>query len=98
MKASEITQAYASGRLTPRELVERFLAAHAASDRADPPLRAFITVDPVRLRAEADEATLRLRAGHRLSPLDGIPVAVKDAYDVAGYRTSGGTSVLGQAP
>jgi len=97
-RASEFSAAYTSGRLTPRDVVERFLVAWAASERSDPPLRAFIAVDEARLRAEADEATLRIRAGAARGPLDGILVAVKDAYDVAGYRTTGGTRVLGAAP
>jgi Asp-tRNA(Asn)/Glu-tRNA(Gln) amidotransferase A subunit family amidase len=97
-RASDFAAAYAGGRTTPREVAERFLVAWAASEGRDPPLRVFISVDEARLRAEADAATARWRSGSPRSPLDGVLVAVKDAFDVAGTRTTGGTKVLGATP
>jgi aspartyl-tRNA(Asn)/glutamyl-tRNA(Gln) amidotransferase subunit A len=47
-------------------------------------------------RAEAAAAAERARAGARLGPLDGIPIAVKDLYDTAGVVTAGGTGALSE--
>lgn len=89
--AADFTRAYRSGRITPAEVAERFLAAYA---EFNPKLRAFIAVHPDDVRRQAQAATERWRAGRPLGPLDGVPVAVKDEFDVAGYPTTAGTSFL----
>ena len=45
-------------------------------------------------RAEAEAAKGRLQRGQPLSPLDGVPVAVKDCMDVAGLPSTNGTRFL----
>jgi Asp-tRNA(Asn)/Glu-tRNA(Gln) amidotransferase A subunit family amidase len=90
--------AYRDGATTPEEVAERFLEAVAASDKADPPLRAFIAVDPADLRAQARASAQRHREGRALGPLDGVPVAVKDELDQAPYPTTAGTQFLGREP
>ena len=91
--------AYRAGSTMPEEVAERFLDAVAASDHADPPLRAFIAIDAADLRGRRlRAATLRYREGRPLGPLDGVPVAVKDELDQAPYPTTAGTSFLGRAP
>ncbi|KAI1820900.1 amidase signature domain-containing protein [Xylaria intraflava] len=42
----------------------------------------------------AEESTLRYREGRSLGPLDGIPVAIKDEYDVEGYATRIGSAIV----
>src|SRR4051794_41307146 len=76
-------RALASGEVTSRTLIERGLAAIAATQ---PTLNAFRRVRAEAARAEAAEADRRLAAGERL-PLLGVPVAVKDDTDVAGETT-----------
>jgi hypothetical protein len=44
--------------------------------------------------AQADASAERIAAGKPLSVLDGVPVAVKDEFHMAGYPTTGGTSFL----
>jgi Asp-tRNA(Asn)/Glu-tRNA(Gln) amidotransferase A subunit family amidase len=58
-------------------------------------MRIFIAVDEADVRAQARAAGDRRRAGKPLGPLDGVPVAVKDEYDVAGYPRTCGSSFLG---
>jgi Asp-tRNA(Asn)/Glu-tRNA(Gln) amidotransferase A subunit family amidase len=94
----ELRAVYAAGRRTPRDVAEAFLAAAAAADRLDPPLRAFVSIDPADVRRQADESTRRLARGEARSPLEGVPVAVKDGYDVGGHPTRAGTRVLGREP
>ncbi len=66
--------ALASGATTSRQLVDAALdRAHATED-----LNIFVSLRADAAREEADAADARLRAGSARSPLDGIPVAIKD--------------------
>jgi aspartyl-tRNA(Asn)/glutamyl-tRNA(Gln) amidotransferase subunit A len=76
-----------SGRTDPVELVERALAR---IDECDDAVRAFVHVDAAAALAEArDRAAQRSGGG----PLHGVPVAVKDLFDVRGQLTRGGSLV-----
>jgi aspartyl-tRNA(Asn)/glutamyl-tRNA(Gln) amidotransferase subunit A len=93
--ASELGAELRSGRLDPCELVESALSAISAhEDKA-----IFTEVTATRARREAGAARARLRAGRPLSPLDGVPMAWKDLFDVEGRVTTAGSLVLkGGAP
>jgi Asp-tRNA(Asn)/Glu-tRNA(Gln) amidotransferase A subunit family amidase len=90
--------AYRTGSTTPLEVAERVLAAIAASDAADPPLRAIVASDRDDVLAQARASAERFRSGRPLSLLDGVPVAIKDELGQAPYPTSIGTSFLGTGP
>src|SRR5271166_5185741 len=86
----------AAGRTTSRTLVEEALARIA--DPAGEGRRTFVKVyaDAARAAAEAQD---RLRAaGYVTSPLAGLPVSIKDLFDVAGDRTRAGSRALDDAP
>ncbi|HKI99099.1 MAG TPA: amidase [bacterium] len=87
----ELGRALRDGSLTPLALTEALLAR---IDKLNPALHAFKVVTRERALAEARAATERLRAGVPLGPLDGIPYAVKDLYNVKGEATTGGTHLL----
>jgi amidase len=74
--------------VTPRELVELYLAR---IERLDRQLGAFVSVRPEAALAEADAALERLRAGES-GPLLGVPVVVKDNVDIVGEVTGQGTA------
>ena len=59
-------------------------------------LRAFITVTADEAREAAAAADERLRAGAPLSPLDGIPIALKDVLVTRGVRTTAASRMLGE--
>jgi Asp-tRNA(Asn)/Glu-tRNA(Gln) amidotransferase A subunit family amidase len=90
--------AYESGRATPEGIAERALAAIDESDRGDPPLRAFVSLAPRQVMEDARAAAARRQAWLPLGPLDGVPLAVKDEFDLAGHPTRAGTSFLGTSP
>jgi Asp-tRNA(Asn)/Glu-tRNA(Gln) amidotransferase A subunit family amidase len=94
----DFAEAYRTGRRSPREVAERALAFAAEVDRLALPLRPFAAIDPRDVRAQADAAALRWKRGVPRSPLDGVPVAIKDEYDVRGYPTTRGTAFLGATP
>lgn len=76
-----------SGDVDPVELTQAFLTRIHGVGAS---LNCFITVCEDSALAEAAASAERARAGRRLGPLDGIPVAVKDNMDVAGVPTSNG--------
>jgi Asp-tRNA(Asn)/Glu-tRNA(Gln) amidotransferase A subunit family amidase len=88
--------AYRDGRTDPVAVARAVLAARARLDAVTPPLRAFIAMDEADLLAQAEASAARLRAGAPLSFLDGVPIAVKDELDQAGYPTTVGTAFLGR--
>jgi Asp-tRNA(Asn)/Glu-tRNA(Gln) amidotransferase A subunit family amidase len=90
--------AYRSGRITPLDVAEKFLARRIESEQGPRPLRAFIAVDRENVLAQAKASAERWRAGKPLGLFDGVPAAVKDEMDVAGYGTTVGTKFLGRTP
>jgi aspartyl-tRNA(Asn)/glutamyl-tRNA(Gln) amidotransferase subunit A len=86
----------AARRTTGRALVE------AALERIGDPdgegSRVMLSVFANGARAAADAADALRAAGVRLSPVAGIPVSVKDLFDVAGMATTAGSVVLKDAP
>lgn len=86
-----LTEALARGTTTSEALVERALAA--AEDPCGEGARVFIKRFADAARAEADASDARRRAGRVWSPLDGIPLSIKDLMDVAGHVTLAGSRV-----
>ncbi|KVM55939.1 amidase [Burkholderia ubonensis] len=86
----------ASGRTTSRALVDTALARIA--DPAGQGAIVFTEVDADNARTAADAHDRLRAAGTVLSPLAGIPVSVKDLFDVAGQVTRAGSRVLDGAP
>ena len=95
----DYAEAYRSGRVTPEHVAGRFLAQVERSERDDgkPPLKAFIAVNADDVSKQARASAERWRSGRALGPFDGLPVAVKDEIDQAGYPTTVGTKFLGRA-
>jgi Asp-tRNA(Asn)/Glu-tRNA(Gln) amidotransferase A subunit family amidase len=91
----DFARAYREGRGTPESVAERFLEQRERSERDAPALKAFIAVDRDDVLAQAKASAARWRSGAPLGPFDGVPVAVKDEMDQAGYPTTVGTAFLG---
>lgn len=80
-----------AGRTSSRELVEQ--ALERITDRSGEGSRAFLKVYAGSARADADAADRLRKAGVRRSPVDGLPVSLKDLFDVAGELTLAGSKV-----
>ena len=85
----------AAGRTTSRKLIEEALARIA--DPSGEGSRAFLKVYADAARAEADFSDRLRAAGVVRSPVDGLPISVKDLFDVGGDVTRAGSKVLANA-
>lgn len=85
-----------AGRTTSRDLVE------ASLDRINAPdgegARTMLRVYADAARDTADIADKLRAMGHSASPLAGIPLSVKDLFDIAGDPTTAGSVLLKDAP
>jgi aspartyl-tRNA(Asn)/glutamyl-tRNA(Gln) amidotransferase subunit A len=93
---SELLQQLRTQQTTSRALTEACLANIA--DPTGEGARVFIRVDREAALKQADAADLRLREGRTNQPLLGLPISVKDLFDVAGQATTAGSVVLRDAP
>jgi aspartyl-tRNA(Asn)/glutamyl-tRNA(Gln) amidotransferase subunit A len=91
-----LSRELAEGKTTSRKLVEEALARIA--DPAGEGARAFLKVYAESARADAEHADRLRRAGVVRSAVDGLPVSLKDLYDVAGDVTRAGSKLLAGAP
>lgn len=75
---------FADGSDSPRAYLERCLEA---IDEHEGEVRAFAFLDADAARAAADESTKRWQAGKALSPIDGMPVGIKDLLETRDMPT-----------
>lgn len=93
MDATGLAAEIAAGRSSARAETEAAIARIKAGDGA---INAVVVRDFERALAAADAADARLAAGERL-PLLGVPVTIKESFDVAGLPTSWGLSAFRDA-
>ena len=85
--ATELISLLDAREIGARELLDHFLVR---VERHNPTINAIIWQDADRARAEADASDRRRAAGEDTGPLDGLPVTVKECYDLAGSPTTWG--------
>lgn len=76
-----------TGRQTPRAYLEGCLERIAARE---PVVQAFASINIEGARDAADAATARHAAGRTLSPIDGMPIAIKDLIETRDMPTEMG--------
>jgi aspartyl-tRNA(Asn)/glutamyl-tRNA(Gln) amidotransferase subunit A len=91
MTAAELSAAYAAKKLSPIDAAEAFLHRIEA---LDPKINAFCLVDRKAAGAQARAAEARRQKSAPLSPLDGVPVAVKDILLTKGWPTLRGSRTV----
>lgn len=77
-----------AGRLSPIDLVERCLTQ---IDEHESRVRAWVLIDRAGALAAARQAGDEIAGGHYRGPLHGIPLGIKDIFDVAGWPTLAGS-------
>lgn len=91
MTAVELGRAYAKGRLSPVETAQACLAQIA---RCEPQLNAVCYLNETAALKQARASEARRRKGNALSPLDGVPVLVKDLLLTKGWPTLRGSRTV----
>lgn len=89
--ATALARQIHGGALGARELLELYLAR---VDRLNPALNAVVWQDRTRARARADAADAARARGERWGPLHGVPMTVKESYDLVGAPTTWGLPEL----
>ena len=85
------TADFAGGKDSPREFLERCIAE---LDAWEPKIGAFVTLSLDAARTAADRSTERWRAAKPLSPIDGMPIGVKDIIETIDMPTENGSPLF----
>jgi Asp-tRNA(Asn)/Glu-tRNA(Gln) amidotransferase A subunit family amidase len=85
------TEKFADGGDSPRAFLERCLES---LDAWEPAVGAFVAFNLEAARAAADASTKRWRDGNQLSPIDGMPVGIKDIIETADMPTQNGSPLF----
>ncbi|MEW6717795.1 MAG: amidase [Chloroflexota bacterium] len=85
---AEAARLIARHELSPLELTEAHLKR---IEKLNPDLNCYLTVTADLALRQAGEAVEALRRGEHHSPLQGIPVALKDIFETRGVRTTVGS-------
>ena len=88
---TEASRAVRSGVISSVELTKHILER---IERYNPSLNAIITLLPDEALATARAADEALAKGESWGPLHGVPITVKDAFEIAGVRTTAGAPFL----
>lgn len=89
--ASAIAASIARGETSSRDELELYLARVA---RFNPKLNAFVAMCSDQARIDADAADSETKRGRQRGPLHGVPMSVKESFDVAGLTTTWGIEKL----
>src|SRR6202789_1942425 len=85
------TTNFVGGKDSPREFLERCIAQ---LDAWEPKIGAFVTLNLTAARTAADASTERWRAGKPLSPIDGMPIGIKDIIETIDMATENGSPLF----
>jgi Asp-tRNA(Asn)/Glu-tRNA(Gln) amidotransferase A subunit family amidase len=80
----DATARFREGADSPRAYLERCLATIA---EREPVVKAFAALNEASAREAADASTARWKAGRPLSPIDGMPIGIKDLLETKDMAT-----------
>jgi len=93
--ATELCRRYSRKELSPVEVVD---SALKRAERLQPHLNFLVLLDADGARAAAKASEARWQKGEPLSPLDGVPTAIKDTTNVKGWPTRLGSHATDETP
>ena len=93
LSATDLAAAIASGNVSARAVCDAHLSR---LDETDARVHAYITVTANAARLAADAVDAARKNGEMLSPLAGVPIALKDNLCTAGVPTTCASRILGQ--
>jgi len=89
--ASELIAQLQRGALSSVDLLDYYLGR---LDRLNPALNAVIATDREAARSRAEAADAATARGERWGPLHGLPMTIKDTYEVPGMATTAGAPMF----
>ena len=92
LSIAEAARRLSAGALSSVDLVEACLARCAAHEAK---LNAWLHMDSEGACAAAQRAASEMRAGRALGPLHGVPLGIKDLFDIAGMPTTWNSRLRG---
>ncbi|WP_147197837.1 amidase [Pantoea sp. MBD-2R] len=92
----QASQRLKEGEATPQDYTEA--ALFAATEKSGEGARVFTRLYTDNARRRAIQAGIRWQKGEALSSVDGLPISIKDLFDVAGEATTAGSTLLINAP
>jgi len=85
------TADFGGGKDSPRQFLERCIVE---LNTWEPKIGAFVTLNLDAARAAADHSTERWRTGKPLSPIDGMPIGIKDIIETIDMPTENGSPLF----
>ena len=85
--AHEILEKIKQGEVSSLEVLESFLAQ---VEKVNPTINAIVALDIERAKEKAIEADNKINLKSKLGPLHGLPMTIKDAFEVEGIVSTGG--------
>jgi aspartyl-tRNA(Asn)/glutamyl-tRNA(Gln) amidotransferase subunit A len=95
LSIQELGDGFRQKRWSPLEVARASLARIEATE---PHLHAWVGMDTDRALASAAQAEREIASGQDRGPLHGVPIGIKDIYDVAGLPTHCGSQARADAP
>ena len=85
--AHEILEKIKQREVSSLEVLESFLAQ---VEKVNPKINAIVALDAERAKEKAIEADNKINLKSKLGPLHGLPMTIKDAFEVEGIVSTGG--------
>ena len=89
--ATELASLIRRKKIGSLELLDHFLAR---IEKYNPKLNAVIWMDKEKARKRAKAADAALKKGKRFGPLHGVPMTIKESFQVAGSPTTWGAPAM----
>ena len=91
MPATEMAAAVRDKRLSPVEIAKAF---YERIEAINPKINAYCLLTPEMAMKQAQEAEAAVARGDAVGPLHGVPIAIKDLFDVPGLPTTKGSLIF----
>jgi len=91
LSLKQASEKLAKGEISSVELTESVIKR---IEEIEPKVQAFITTTFDLARSQAKKSDERYKTGKPLSPIDGIPMAIKDLFCTKDVRTTAGSKIL----
>ena len=95
LSAARLSKLYSRGKVSP---VETMKAVLGRTTKINPRINAFARVDAKESLAAARASEKRWKRGKPLSPLDGVPVSIKELVRVKSWPASMGSKLTDKTP